>query len=231
MQDYTYIKNNLYKVRSLAESAAIRAGVKMPKLIAVTKSASDEEVMALAGFGIEAIGENRTTLFNSRYDLLKDKFPQMEFHLIGHLQTNKVKYIADKATLIHSLDSLRLASEIEKQGAKHGIKIPVLIEVNSGREEAKSGVLPEDILSFHESLSCFEHLSICGLMTMAPRCSSREEYLKYFKLTREIFDELFKDEKDAVLSMGMSESYEYAIEAGANLVRVGSAVFGERKYI
>ncbi len=229
MQDYTYIKNNLYKVRSLAESAAIRAGVKTPKLIAVTKSASDEEVMALAGFGIEAIGENRTTLFNSRYDLLKDKFPQIEFHLIGHLQTNKVKYIANKATLIHSLDSLRLASEIEKQGAKHGIKIPVLIEVNSGREEAKSGVFPEDVLSFHESLSGFEHLSICGLMTMAPDFENKEDYRPYFRGTYKTFEAIRAqggfDTDAPTLSMGMSDSFEVAIEEGATAIRVGRRLF------
>ena len=201
----------------------------MPKLIAVTKSASDDEVLALAGYGIEAIGENRTTLFKSRYELLKEKFPQTEFHLIGHLQTNKVKYIADKATLIHSLDSLRLADEIEKQGAKHGIKIPVLIEVNSGREEAKSGVMPEEMLSFHESLSDYKHLSICGLMTMAPDFELQEDYRPCFRETYKTFEAIKAqggfDTDTPTLSMGMSNSFEVAIEEGATAIRVGRRLF------
>lgn len=229
MQDYTYIKNNLCMVRELAEKAALRAGVKAPKLIAVTKSASDDEVLALASFGIEAIGENRTTLFNSRYELIKEKFPQTEFHLIGHLQTNKVKYIADKATLIHSLDSLRLADEIEKQGAKHGIKVPVLIEVNSGREEAKSGVMPEEALSFHESLLKYEHLSICGLMTMAPDFENQEDYRPCFRETYKYFEAIKAqggfDTATPTLSMGMSNSFEVAIEEGATAIRVGRRLF------
>ena len=175
MQDYKYVENNLYKVRELAEKASLRAGTKMPKLIAVTKSATDEEVLALASLGIEAIGENRTNLFNARYELLIDKFPSMEFHLIGHLQTNKVKYIAENATLIHSLDNMRLADEIEKQAKKRNIKIPVLIEVNSGREEAKSGVMPEDVFRFYESLLPYENISVQGLMTMAPDFDTQEE--------------------------------------------------------
>ena len=229
MQDYTYIKNNLYDVRELAEKAALRAGVKVPKLIAVTKSATDDEVLALAGFGIEAIGENRTTLFNSRYDLLKEKFPQIECHLIGHLQTNKVKYIANRATLIHSLDSLRLADEIEKQGEKHGIKIPVLIEVNSGREEAKAGVMPEEVLSFHESLLSYKHLSICGLMTMAPDFEAREDYRPCFRETYKSFEAIKAqggfDTDTPTLSMGMSNSFDVAIEEGATAIRVGRRLF------
>ena len=105
------------------------------------------------------------------------------------------------------------------------------MEVNSGREEAKGGIMPEDVDDFVSSLSAYPNIRVRGLMTMAPKCEDKSEYLKYFSLTKEIFDRLVKDKSDAILSMGMSESYEYAIMAGANLVRVGSAVFGERKYI
>jgi uncharacterized pyridoxal phosphate-containing UPF0001 family protein len=104
----------------------------------------------------------------------------------------------------------------------------VLIEVNSGKEEAKGGIMPEDVEEFYVLLQNIPFIRVRGLMTMAPRCESKEEYMKYFTLTKKIFDKLFKDEDDAVLSMGMSESYLYAIEAGANMVRVGSAIFGER---
>jgi uncharacterized pyridoxal phosphate-containing UPF0001 family protein len=106
----------------------------------------------------------------------------------------------------------------------------VLLEVNSGREESKGGILPEDVSDFYEKAKLFANVRVRGLMTMAPRCQSREEYLKYFGETKELFDRLFKNDEDAILSMGMSESYTYALEAGANLVRVGSRIFGERKY-
>jgi pyridoxal phosphate enzyme (YggS family) len=229
VQDYKYVENNLYKVRELAEKASLRAGTKMPKLIAVTKSATDEEVIALASLGIEAIGENRTNLFNARYELLIDKFPSMEFHLIGHLQTNKVKYIAENATLIHSLDNMRLADEIEKQAKKRNIKIPVLIEVNSGREEAKSGVMPEDVFRFYESLLPYENISVQGLMTMAPDFDTQEEYRPYFRETYKSFEALKSqkafDTDTPTLSMGMSDSFEVAIEEGATAIRVGRRLF------
>lgn len=229
MQDYTYIENNLYQVRELAEKAALRAGIKAPKLIAVTKSATDQEVLALAGYGIEAIGENRTNLFNARYELLSALYPSLEFHLIGHLQTNKVKYIADKSPLIHSLDNLRLADEIEKQAEKRGIRMPVLIEVNSGREISKSGVMPEELFGFCESLSGYKHLSICGLMTMAPDFENKEDYRPCFRETYKSFEALkdsrFFDTDAPTLSMGMSDSFEIAIEEGATAIRVGRRLF------
>jgi pyridoxal phosphate enzyme (YggS family) len=228
VQDYSYIERNLCQVRELAEKAALRAGVSLPKLIAVTKSATDEEVLALASYGIEAIGENRTNLFNARRELLLPSYPEMEFHLIGHLQTNKVKYIAESATLIHSLDNLRLADEMEKQGEKRGIKIPVLIEVNSGREEQKGGIFPEAAEDFLESLKEFKIISVKGLMTMGPALSEPEQLRTYFRLTKKLFDELnerYGFGADATLSMGMSDSYRVAIEEGSTLVRVGRRLF------
>ncbi len=229
MQDFSYIERNLCQVRELAEKAAVRAGVSLPTLIAVTKSATDEEVLALAGYGVKAIGENRTNLFNARRELLSPLYPEMEFHLIGHLQTNKVKYIAESATLIHSLDNLRLADEIEKQAEKRGIKIPVLIEVNSGREEAKSGVMPEDVFSFYESLLPYKNISVRGLMTMAPDLECQEDYRPYFRETYKSFEKLKAenafDTEAPTLSMGMSDSFEVAIEEGATAIRVGRRLF------
>ena len=130
--------------------------------------------------------------------------------------------------MIHSVDSLSLAEEISAKCSKINKVMDVLIEVNSGKEEAKGGIMPEDVEEFYASLQNIPFIRVRGLMTMAPRCNTKEEYMKYFTLTKKIFDKLFKDEENAVLSMGMSESYLYAIEAGANMVRVGSAIFGER---
>ena len=124
-----------------------------------------------------------------------------------------------------------MLEEIDKRAKKIGKVMDVLIEVNSGKEENKGGVFPEDVSDFYEKAKAFESVRVRGLMTMAPRCQSREEYLKYFGLTKKLFDELFGSDENAILSMGMSESYEYALEAGATLVRVGSKIFGERKYL
>ncbi len=198
------------------------------QLLIATKTQSVNDINYLISEGVTLIGENRVSEVREKYEGLDKK---ASLHLIGSLQRNKVKYIYDKVDMIHSVDSLKLAEEIDKKCEKIGKVMDILIEVNSGREEAKGGIMPEDVYDFYASLSVYKFIRVRGLMTMAPRCDSREEYLKYFSLTKEIFDKIFKNEKDAILSMGMSESYEYAIEAGANLVRVGSAIFGERKYI
>ena len=229
MNSLSYIEKNLCQVKEDIRACAEKCGVKEPKLIAVTKSATDEEVLELARLGVRAIGENRSSLFVARYELLSEKYPDMEFNFIGHLQSNKVKYVADKVSAIHSLDRLDLAREIDKQAKKRDIKIPVLIEVNSGREEAKSGVLPEDAISFYESLASFDNLLVVGVMTMAPDCDTEEQYRPYFRLTREIFDEIKAKDGFAtdtpILSMGMSDSYRVAIEEGSTAVRVGRRLF------
>ena len=196
-------------------------------LLAATKQQSVEDINYLISLGVDTIGENRVNELLEKYDGY-DK--RAAVHFIGTLQSNKVKYICDKASLIHSVDKLSLAQEIDKQCKKIGRVMDILIEVNSGREESKGGVMPEDVCDFYASLAPLTNIRVRGLMTMAPRCDTREEYLKYFGETKKIFDSLFKNDQDAILSMGMSESYEYAIEAGATLVRVGSKIFGERKY-
>lgn len=197
-------------------------------VLAATKMQSVEDINYLISLGVDTIGENRV---NELLDKFEGYDKSASVHFIGTLQKNKVKYICDKVDLIHSVDSLSLAEEIEKRCAKIDKVMNVLIEVNSGREENKGGVMLEDVKGLIEAVSSLDHVFVKGLMTMAPRCSCREEYLSYFKPVRELFDELFGDDENAVLSMGMSESYEYALEAGANLVRIGSAIFGERKYL
>lgn len=197
------------------------------RLLIATKMQSVEDINHLIENGADLIGENKVNELVDKYEGY-DK--RAELHFIGTLQSNKVKYIVDKVSLIHSVDKLSLLQEIDKRSQRAGKIMDVLLEVNSGREESKGGILPEDVSEFYEKSKEFKNVRVRGLMTMAPKCQSREEYLKYFGLTRELFDRLFGDDENAILSMGMSDSYIYALEAGANLVRVGSKIFGERKY-
>lgn len=196
-------------------------------LLAATKMQTAEDINYLISLGCTCIGENRVNELLEKYEAY-DK--RADIHFIGTLQTNKVKYIIDKVSLIHSVDSIGLLKEIDKRAAKIGKVMDILLEVNSGKEENKGGIMPEDVCEFYEKAKGYASIRVRGLMTMAPRCDTREEYLKYFGLTKELFDKLFENDKDAILSMGMSESYKYAIEAGANMVRLGSCIFGERKY-
>ncbi len=196
-------------------------------LLLATKMQTPDDINYLISLGADTIGENRVNELLEKYDAY-DK--RASIHFIGTLQKNKVKYIYDKVDLIHSVDKLSLCEEINRQCAKIGKVMDILIEVNSGREASKGGVMPEDVPDFYKSVSALPFVRVRGLMTMAPRCQGREEYLTYFSLTKKIFDELFGNDESAILSMGMSESYEYAIEAGATLVRVGSKIFGERNY-
>jgi len=216
------IKSNYEKVLSSIKELDPEGKV---RLLIATKTQSAEDINYLISLGADLVGENRVNEVREKYEEL-DK--RASLHLIGSLQRNKVKYIYDKVDMIHSVDSLSLAEEISSKCAKINKVMDVLIEVNSGKEDAKGGIMPEDVEDFYASLKNIPFIRVRGLMTMAPRCEAKEEYMKYFSLTKKIFDKLFKDEDDAVLSMGMSESYLYAIEAGANMVRVGSAIFGER---
>ncbi len=194
-------------------------------LLAATKMQDAKDINYLISKGVKIIGENRVNELIEKYDSY-DK--SAELHFIGTLQKNKVKYIIDKVSLIHSLDSYSLAEEISKRATKIGKVMDVLVEVNSGREENKGGILPEDLYSFLASLTSLSGVRVRGLMTMAPRCEKKEDYLKYFSLTKELFDAHFGGDENAILSMGMSESYEEAILSGATLVRVGSKIFGRR---
>lgn len=201
------------------------SGGREVSLLLATKTQAPEDINVLIDMGCAYIGENRVNELMEKYESY-DK--RAELHFIGTLQTNKVKYIIDKVSLIHSVDTEGLLCEINKRAQKIGKVQDILIEVNSGREENKGGVLPENVKEFYELTGKYPNVRVRGLMTMAPRCDGREEYLKYFSLTKKLFDELFSNCDDGILSMGMSESYEYAIEAGATLVRVGSSVFGKR---
>ena len=199
-------------------------------MVSVTKSGTDEELCALAEAGALNIGENRPGELRRRGDLLVEKGFSPVLHEIGNLQRNKVKLIIESVALIHSLDNLSLAAEIDKQAAKIGRCIPVLIEINSAREEQKDGVLPEDAESFLLEVKKFRNISVRGLMTMGPVVDDPEEIRPYFKLTRELFDRLNRTygfEGEGILSMGMSDSYRVAIEEGSTLVRVGRRLFNK----
>lgn len=216
------IKENYERI-----SKEIKELNKSVTLLAATKMQTVDDINYLISLGCTHIGENRVNELTEKYEGY-DK--GAELHFIGTLQTNKVKYIIDKVSLIHSVDTVGLLKEINKRAEKINKVMDILLEVNSGKEENKSGIMPEDVREFYELTKEYKNIRVRGLMTMAPRCNSREEYLKYFSLTKELFDELFKNDENAILSMGMSESYKYAIEAGATMVRLGSCIFGERNY-
>jgi pyridoxal phosphate enzyme (YggS family) len=202
------------------------------ELLLATKTVPPELINYAVTCGTRLIGENRVQELLEKYDSLDKE--NMEIHFIGHLQTNKVKYIIDKVSMIHSVDSLSLASEIEKQAAKHNLTMKVLIEVNIGSEAGKSGIAMEDTEEFLEKIGEFPHLQPCGLMIIPPKTEFPEENLHFFeKIYQKFIDIRVKKEDNknwAVLSAGMSGDYLQAVSCGANLVRVGSAVFGARSY-
>ncbi len=226
MCDYGYIKRNFDALSEEIELTATRVGVKPPKLVAVTKSGSDGELTALVRAGASAIGENRPAELARRGALLSDAGLSPELHQIGTLQSNKARLVSKPAALIHSLASVSLAKELNKEAKKLGKKIPVLVEVNSAAEAQKDGVLPSDTERFIESILSFDGLSLSGLMTMGPVADDPEQLREYFRLTKRLFDRLNSYfGENPVLSMGMSDSFKVAIEEGSTLVRVGRRLF------
>jgi pyridoxal phosphate enzyme (YggS family) len=229
--DFEYIESNTNRIRERIADAAKAAG-RSPdavQMIAAVKYAEAEEIAYLVdGLGVHDLGENRVQQLLAHYEALGER-KDVRWHFIGTLQTNKVKYIIDKVTMIHSVDSVKLAAEINRQAEKRGIVMDVLVEINSGEEEAKSGVLPSDAEALSLEISKFSHLRLRGFMTMGPKCEKKEEYFKYFQRTCEqvldIWTKKLHNIDRPILSMGMSESFEAAIEAGADLVRVGRGLF------
>jgi len=227
MDNYSYIKRNYEALVAEIKEYEARLSRKI-KLVCVTKSGTDEELLALCRLGVECIGENRPGELARRGALLSEAGLFPELHEIGNLQRNKVKLIIGSTSLIHSLGSLSLAEEINRQAEKLGRVVPVLIEINSGREENKGGIMPECAEEFYHKVKELPNLCVRGLMTMGPVCECAEDSRKYFRQTKEIFDYLSKSEsfgEDGILSMGMSDSYKVAIEEGSTLVRVGRRLF------
>lgn len=208
-----------------AEREHGRSGV---ELVVAAKYATSDELDALCEHrGLSVIGENRADTLLEHYEGMKNS---VEIHFIGHLQRNKVKGIIDKVSLIHSLESLALAEELQKQAEKRGITVRVLAEVNIGREESKSGVMPDALREFCLEVARYPNIELCGFMTMAPRCGDQTEYYNYFKETYNLSIDIWRNTlhniQEPIFSMGMSDSYRAAIAAGATVVRLGSSVFG-----
>ena len=227
MEGLDYVKSNYLSLREEIDRLGKEVGREVT-LVAVTKSGSDEELIALARAGVTDIGENRPNELRRRGDLLRSLGYTPRLHEIGNLQRNKVKLIIEGVDIIHSLDSIALAVEINKQAMRIGRRIPVLIEINSAREEQKGGVNPEDAEEFYLELGRLSGIEVVGLMTMGPVCEDAEELRPYFRETKELFDRLnssYGFSGGGILSMGMSDSYKVAIEEGSTLVRVGRKLF------
>ena len=226
---FEYIDKNLSEVRERIAEAERRAGREgSVMLLPAVKYAEPAEIEYLYRHaGIKQVGENRVQQMLEHIEAIDCE--GLEFHFIGTLQTNKVKYIIDKVKMIHSLDSLKLAKEIDSQAKKHGLVMRVLVEINSGREENKDGVMPEEAAALCGSLSQFENIKLCGFMTMAPKCTDKSEYIKYFeeiyKLSLDIWHEKLHNVERPIISMGMSGSFEEAIACGSTVVRIGSRLF------
>lgn len=200
-------------------------------LIAVSKTKPLSDMEELVRIGVSDFGENKVQELCSKYEQISQP---VGFHLIGHLQTNKVKYVVDKACLIHSVDSLKLAKEIQKEAAKKQIISQILIEVNVAEEESKFGLHLNDVIPFVEEIASFPNIHINGLMTIAPFGENPEENRDYFRALRQLSLDIISKNIDNidmnVLSMGMTNDYKVAIEEGATMVRVGTAIFGTRNY-
>ena len=200
-------------------------------LIAVSKTKPVSMLNEVYHEGIRCFGENKVQELTEKYDRLPE---DVKWHLIGHLQRNKVKYIIDKVELIHSVDSIRLAETIEQEAAKRNVIANILIEVNVAEEDSKFGLKVEDVLPIVEEIAKFPHIRIKGLMTIAPYVESPEENRNVFaslqKLSVDIAEKNIDNVSVEILSMGMTNDYEVAIEEGATMVRVGTGIFGERDY-
>ena len=199
-------------------------------LLAATKTVDADVINHAIKSGIDYIGENRVQEFLSKYDA----YAPVHKHFIGHLQTNKVKDIIDKVELIHSVDSYKLAAEISKQAVKRGIVMDVLLEINIGDEQSKSGFTYDEALEAVQKAASLDGIRVKGLMAIPPVCEKAEQNREYFAKMKKLFIDIEAKKIDNssmdILSMGMSDDYEVAIEEGANMVRLGTALFGRRNY-
>jgi pyridoxal phosphate enzyme (YggS family) len=231
MCEYGYVSKNYEKLLQEISEYEERLGRSIT-VVAVTKSGSDDELIALAKAGVTDIGENRPTELKRRGELLHSAGYTPRLHEIGNLQRNKVKLVIRDASLIHSVGKYELAEEISKQAVKLGINVPVLIEINSAKEELKGGVYPEEAEELFLRVRDLSSISVMGLMTMGPALDDAEEMRPYFKLTKELFDRINENYGFAgpgILSMGMSNSYAVAIEEGSTLIRVGRKLFDKNE--
>lgn len=227
------IENNLKIVQDKITSACSRTGRNAGDvtLIAVSKTKPVPMLLEAYDAGAREFGENKVQEIMEKYDKLPG---DINWHLIGHLQRNKVKYIIDKVKLIHSVDSLRLAEEISKEAVKHNCHMDILLEVNVAQEESKFGFTCEEVIEAVESIAKLPDITVTGLMTIAPFVENPEENRGVFQKLKKISVDIEAKNIDNVymrdLSMGMTGDYEVAVEEGATFVRVGTGIFGERNY-
>lgn len=227
------IQENIKKINTMKEEIAKRVGEKPEDilLVAVTKTRSAEEINEAIEGGITDIGENKVQEILDKYDRVNT----VRWHMIGHLQTNKVKYIVDKVSLIHSVDSFKLAEEIDKRAGRLNKMMDILIQVNAAEEDSKFGTTIEETgLLIKTILDNCNNICIKGLMSIAPYADNPEDIRIFFKQVKKFYDEYstlnHKNLNFKYLSMGMSHDYVTAIEEGSNLIRVGTAIFGPRNY-
>ena len=228
------VKENYEYIKQQVVDTAIKCG-RDPKditLIAVSKTKPLADIEELIDIGVTEFGENKVQELCDKYENVSTP---VHFHLIGHLQTNKVKYVVDKACLIHSVDSLKLVKEIQKEAVKKNCIAQVLVEVNVAEEESKFGLKMNEVIPFIEEAAAYSNVHINGLMTIAPFVENPEENRKHFRSLKQLSLDIISKNIDNidmnVLSMGMTNDYKVAIEEGATMVRVGTAIFGARNYI
>ena len=227
------INENLMQVRKNIEAACQKAGRNPEEvtLIAVSKTKPVPMLEEAYQAGSRDFGENKVQEIMDKYPVLPD---DIRWHMIGHLQRNKVKYIVDKVSLVHSVDSLRLAEEISRQAEKKQTELDILVEVNIAQEESKFGTSRAEAAQLVEEIAKLPCIHVKGLMTIAPFVEHPEENRKYFRQIKELSVDIEKKNLDnvsmSVLSMGMTNDYMVAVEEGATMVRVGTGIFGERNY-
>ncbi|CCJ33385.1 YggS family pyridoxal phosphate-dependent enzyme [Caloramator australicus] len=224
------IAENIEAVLKKIDEAACKIGKKRDDitLVAVSKMHPVEKILEAKKYGLSIFGESKAQELLQKYEMV----PDVKWHFIGHLQRNKVKYIIDKVDLIQSLDSIELAQEIDKRAKKIGKKMPVLIEINIGKEPSKSGIYEEELDEFVKKVSEFENIILSGIMTIPPVTEDKNKTRDYFKRMRFLFETLkqfdLPNSNIKFLSMGMTDDFDIAIEEGANIVRVGTGIFGRR---
>lgn len=227
------LAENLQQVNANIEKACAAVG-RAPSeitLVAVSKTKPVSMLQEAYDAGARVFGENKVQEIMDKYDQLPS---DIQWHMIGHLQRNKVKYIIDKVAMIHSVDSLRLAQTIEQEAAKKDLVMPILLEVNVAEEDTKFGLKVEEVLPLLEQISSFSHIQVKGLMTIAPFVENPEENREVFrtlkKLSVDISAKNINNVTMSVLSMGMTGDYQVAVQEGSTMVRVGTGIFGERNY-
>ena len=228
------VAQNVRAIMQQVRDTALQAGrdPSEVQVMAVTKTVDSVLVNAAIGAGITLLGENKAQELCAKYDSYhKDG---VQIHFIGHLQTNKIRQIVDKVSMVESVDSIKLAREIDRHCAAIGKVMDVLLEVNIGREENKTGIFPEFLPALLEEAGKLEHIRVRGLMTIPPVCETEEEVLQYFSQMRQLFIDIKQKKYDnismEILSMGMSADYLAAVRCGSNIVRIGTAMFGQRNY-